>query len=73
MRVFAPYVSFESWSTRGFVLEVVMQERILAAHVRSVLNHLRLGYQETSGTAPEALSNALNLNFIRPAGLIRPV
>ena len=37
MQVFAPYISFENWLSRGLILEVVMQERMLAAHVRSVL------------------------------------
>ena len=39
--------SFESWLNRGLILEVVMQERMLVAHVRSVLKHLRRGYCQT--------------------------
>ena len=50
MQVFSPYVAFESWLSRGLILEVIMQERMLAAHVRSVLNHLKLGYSRTHGT-----------------------
>ena len=41
MQAFAPYVAFESWLKRGLVLEALMQERMLAAHVRSILNHLQ--------------------------------
>jgi hypothetical protein len=50
MQAFAPFVSFESWLKHGLVLEVVMQERLLAAHVRSVLNHLMQGYDESHGS-----------------------
>lgn len=41
MQVLAPYVAFESFVNQGLVLEVVMQERMLTLHVRSVFNHLR--------------------------------
>lgn len=73
MQVFAPYIAFENWLSRGLILEVVMQERLLAAHVRSVLTQLRYGYNETYGTLNEALvSNfaMLNLRFYAPTGVL---
>ena len=56
MQAFAPYIAFESWLRRGLVLEALMQERMLAAHVRSILNHLRQGYAESAGSWENALS-----------------
>ena len=65
MQVFSPYVAFESWLSRGLILEVIMQERMLAAHVRSVLNHLKLGYSRSHGTFRQAIDNNLNLLRMR--------
>ena len=56
MQAFAPYVAFESWLKRGLVLEALMQERMLAAHVRSILNHLQQGYAESSGSWENAVA-----------------
>ena len=44
MHAVAPYVAFESWLNQGFVLEVVIQERMLARHVASILGQLVSGY-----------------------------
>ena len=73
MQVFAPYISFENWLSRGLILEVVMQERMLAAHVRSVLTQLKFGYNETYGTLNEALATnfaMFNLRFYAPTGIL---
>ena len=56
MQAFAPYVAFESWLKRGLVLEALMQERMLAVHVRSILNHLQQGYAESSGSWENAVA-----------------
>lgn len=61
IRAVTPYAGFESWLKRGLILEVVMQERILARHVKAVLNHLVQGYSETSGTFEEAFSKNFQL------------
>ena len=64
MEAEAPYIAFESWREQGLVLEVAMQERMLAAHVSSVLKQLPCGYQETKGTKAEALaSNFQSLSY----------
>ena len=65
MQVFAPYISFENWLSRGLVLEVVMQERMLMVHVRSVLMHLRRGYTESHGSMEEALASNFELFRLR--------
>ena len=65
MSVFAPYIAFENWTGRGLILEVVMQERMLATHVRSVLNQLRHGYSETYGSLNEAIVSNFALFRLR--------
>ena len=55
MQAFAPFVAFESWLRQGLVLEAIMQERMLASHVRAILNHLRMGYAESDGSWENAL------------------
>ena len=55
MQAFTPYVAFESWLKHGLILEALMQERMLAGHVRSILNHLRQGYAESNGSWENAL------------------
>ena len=55
MQAFAPFVAFESWLRQGLVLEAIMQERMLASHVRAILNHLRMGYAESDGSWDNAL------------------
>lgn len=55
MQAFAPYIAFESWLKHGLVLEAIMQERMLAAHVRAILNHMRMGYAESDGSWESAL------------------
>ena len=64
MQALTPVVAFESYLSQGLVLEVIMQERLLYVHVRSVLNHLQRGYSETYGSYQEALSNS-SLKFLR--------
>ena len=58
MQALTPVVAFESYLSHGLILEVVMQERLLAAHVRSVLNHLQRGYSETFGSLEETLQSS---------------
>ena len=58
-------MAFESWLSRGLILEVIMQERMLAAHVCSVLNHLRMGYSRTYGSFQEALNSNFTLLRMR--------
>lgn len=55
MQAVAPYVAFESWLKQGLVLEVVMQERMLARHVTSVFSHLMQGYADSHGNWETAL------------------
>ena len=55
MQAFAPYIAFESWLRRGLILEALMQERMLAGHVRSILNHMRMGYAESAGSWENAI------------------
>lgn len=59
MQALTPVVSFESYASQGLILEVLMQERLLAGHVRSVLNHLARGYAETHGSLEDALCSTL--------------
>ena len=56
MQAFAPFIAFESWLRQGLVLEAIMQERMLAGHVRAILNHLRMGYAESNGSWENALA-----------------
>jgi|Transcript_14660 hypothetical protein len=58
MQALTPVVAFESYLSQGLVLEVVMQERLLATHVCSVLNHLMRGHGETHGSLEEALEGS---------------
>jgi len=67
MQAMTPYVSFENWLSKGLILEVLMQERMLATHVRAVLNHLRMGYSESFGSPAEAfMQNFKTLRFLSP-------
>ena len=68
MQAFAPFVAFESWLKHGLILEVVMQERMLAGHVRSVLNHLMQGYSDSHGSFKEASQRNMHLRFLSPFG-----
>ena len=64
MEAEAPYIAFESWREHGLILEVAMQERMLTAHISSVLKQLPAGYRETKGTKAEALvSNFRSLSL----------
>jgi hypothetical protein len=67
MHALAPLIAFESWLQKGLILEVVMQERMLAAHVRSVLNHLLWGCSESKGSLEAAVvTNFKHLRLLRP-------
>ena len=46
MHAYCPYVAFESWLQRGLILEVVMQKRMLQAHVANVIKQLVFGEKE---------------------------
>ena len=35
-----PFIAFESWLKRGLILEVVMQERVLALHIRRTFDQM---------------------------------
>ena len=63
MQALTPMVAFESYLSQGLILEVVMQERLLLAHVRSVLGHLQRGYAHSYGSMSEALHN--NFRILR--------
>ena len=56
MQALTPVVAFESYLNQGLILEVLMQERLLSGHVRSVLNHLARGYGETHDSLEHALT-----------------
>ena len=73
MQALVPYVSFESWISRGLILEVVMQERMLAVNVQSVLNHLVQGYAETHGSIEEALASNFNSLRLRLTAPFSPI
>lgn len=59
MQALTPVVAFESYVSQGLILEVLMQERLMAGHVRSVLNHLARGFAETHGSLEDAMCSTL--------------
>lgn len=71
MQAFAPYIAFESWLRRGLVLEALMQERMLAAHVRSILNHMRQGYAESEGSWETAIALSDGNQILRMRLMVR--
>lgn len=63
MQAMTPLIAFESYLSQGLILEVVMQERLLSSHVRSVLGHLQRGYAHSYGSMSEALHS--NFQILR--------